>query len=167
MAGRGGTKMEITTPEWNGPGLRQRCEHGIASGLARLRCRRSKRARLLVGRYVLPALCAIAIGLGGCTAAATAPRGQDTAVTAPGAQDAVAAESDTAVPVCPATVYAGETWYPNEDEARAANCRQAQPGSCLTDYFFSTKRPWCTALDWLVILPVALLIVGSPGAASP
>jgi len=158
--------MGITTRECKGLGLRQTCEHGIASGLTWLDCRRSKPARLLVGRYVLLvlALCAIAIGLGGCSAAATSPGGQD-----------AAAKSDTAGPVCPATVYAGAAWYPNqEEEGWAADCRPAQPpelpappGSCLTDYFFSTKRPFCTALDWLVVLPVALLIVGSPGAASP
>ena len=163
--------MEITTGEWNGLGLRQTCEHGIASGLTRFHCRRFKRARLLVGSYVVPALCAIAIGLGGCSATATAR----------GGQDAAAAESDTARPVCPAPLYAGVAWYPNEEEVEAAGCRAAmqvslsegagieenQPGWCLTNYFFSTKRPLCTALDWLVVLPVALLIVGSPGAASP
>jgi hypothetical protein len=146
--------MEITTREWNGLGLRQTCEHGIASGLTRLHCHRSKQAWLLVRRYVMPALCAIAIGLGGCSAAATAPRGQD----------AAAAESDTARPVCPATVYAGAAWYPNQEEAGAADCRPAQPtGSCLTDYFFSTKRPLCTALDWFVVLPVAFFIAGAAG----
>lgn len=148
-----GTKMEITTRECNGLGLSQTCERGIASGLTRLHCRRSKAARLLVGRYVMPAICAIAIGLGGCTAAATAP----------GAQDTTAAESDTALPECPATHYAGAAWYPNQEEARAAHCRQAQPGSCLTDYFFSTKKPLCTALDWFVVLPAAFLIVGAGG----
>jgi hypothetical protein len=148
--------MEITTREWNGLGLRQTREHGIASGLTRLHCRRSKQAWLLVRRYVMPALCAIAIGLGGCSATATAP----------GGQYAAAAESDTAVPVCPATVYAGAAWYPNQEEAGAADCRPAQPpGSCLTDYFFSTQRPLCTAVDWLVVLPVAVLIVGSQGTA--
>jgi hypothetical protein len=161
--------MEITKREWRGLGLRQTCERGIASGLTRLRRFRSIPARVLVGRYVLPALCAIAIGLGGCSATATAPGG-------PGA---AAAESDTARPVCPATVYAGAAWYPNQEEAGAADCRQAiqlspsqragmeenPPGSCLTDYFFSTKRPLCTAVDWLVVLPVAVLIVGLSGPA--
>ncbi len=157
--------MEVTTREWNGLGLKRTCEH--ASGLTRPHCRRFKRARLLVGRYVMPALCAIAIGLGGCTAAATAP----------GGQDAVAAESDTARPACPAPLYAGAAWYPNQEEARADDCKQAkQPspsrevqmeenlsGSCLTGYFFSTKRPLCTAVDWLVVLPVVLFVVGLSG----
>jgi hypothetical protein len=153
--------MGITTHEWNGLGFKQTCEHGIASGLTRLHCGRFKRGRLLVGRYVLPALCAIAIGLGGCS----------TAATAPGRQDTAAAASDTARPVCPATLYAGETWYPNQEEF-VCNERPPEqpPGSCLTDYFFSTKRPLCTAVDWLVVLPVVLsaaLIIGgawgSPG----
>ena len=156
--------MGITTHEWNGLGLRQTCEHGIASGLTRLHCRSSKRARLLVGRYVLPAFCAIAIGLGGCTAAATAPRGQDTVATASAGQDAGA---DTARPVCPATLYAGEAWDPNHGWTCVQPAAPAWSGSCLTDYFFSTKRPWCTALDWFVVLPVAFFIAGSWGAASP
>jgi hypothetical protein len=159
-----GTKMEITTRECSGLGLRQTCERGIASGLTRLHCGRFKRAWLLVGHYVLPALCAIAIGLGGCTAAATAPGGgQGAAATAPGGQDAAATASDTALPECPATLYAGKAWSPNQEEARAAHCRQAQSGSCLTDYFLSTKRPLCTAVDWLVVLPVVLFIAGAGG----
>jgi hypothetical protein len=161
--------MEITTLEWNGVGLRQTRERGIALGLTRLHCCRSKRARLLVGSYVVPALCAIAIGLGGCSAAATAPSGQDAEANAPDAQcpagpqhckvEAALVKGDPAL--------MDETASLNRERAPQPASPGEQPGSCLTDYFFSTKRPWCTALDWFVVLPVALFIVGSPGAAAP
>jgi len=51
-------------------------------------CLRFKRARLLAHRYALPALCALAIGLGGCTEAATAFDTRS-ATAAPGKQATV------------------------------------------------------------------------------
>jgi hypothetical protein len=45
----------------------------------------------------------------------------------------------------------------------------AAPFQCLTDYFFSTDRPFCTAVDWLVVMPVVvgvvLFVAGAAGGA--
>jgi len=117
-----------------------------------------ERVRLAVGRYVVPTLCAIAIGLGGCTATATVPDAQ----SAPDAQHATAIESD-AQHVCPE----GSEHCKVEPAAEsggpvAPRCGEEgqPPCSCFTDYFFSTKRPFCTAVDWLVVMPLAVGVVG-------
>ena len=84
--------MEIATLEKDRIACSQSCERGIAARLIPFQSRLFKRVRLAVGRYVVPALCAIALGLGGCSAAATAPSG----LAAPDAQNAPNAQYATA-----------------------------------------------------------------------
>ena len=165
--------MEIATREKNGIACPQSRGHGIAAGLTPPHHPRFKRARVLVHRYVVPALCAIALGLGGCSAAATAPSVLDApdAQNAPNAQYATATGSEAQYmcqggpehcKVVPAAQSGGS-------EARRCGQEGQPPCSCLTDYFFSTDRPFCTAVDWLVVMPVVvgvlLFVLGATGGA--
>jgi hypothetical protein len=154
--------MEIATREKNGIACPQSSRHGIAVGLTPLY--RFKRARVLVHRYVVPALCAIAIGLGGCAATTTAPDAQ----SAPDAQHVAAIESD-AQHVCqggPEHCKVEPAAESGGSKARQCGEEGQPPCSCLTDYFFSTKRPFCTAVDWLVVMPVVVGVVLVVVAAS-
>jgi hypothetical protein len=155
--------MEIATLEKNRIDCSQSCERGIAARLILFQRRLFKRVRLAAGRYVVPTL-AIAIGLGGCTATATAPDAQ----SAPDAHRATAIKSDAQY-VCPA----GPGECKVEPAAgsggpQAGRCggEGQPPCSCLTDYFFSTQRPFCTAVDWLVVMPLAVGVLLVVAAAS-
>jgi hypothetical protein len=149
--------MEIATLEKNRIDCSQLCERGIAARLILFQSRLFKRVRLAAGRYVVLTLCAIAIGLGGCTATATAPDAQ----SAPDAHRATAIKSDAQY-VCPAgpgeckVEPAAES---GRSEARRCGAEGQPPCQCLTDYFFSTDRPFCTAVDWLVVMPVVVGVV--------
>ena len=155
--------MEIETLEKNRIDCSQSSERGIAARLSPFQIRLFKRVRLAAGRYVVPTLCAIAIGLGGCTATATAPDAQN----APNAQHVTAAESDAhyTCPAGPEHCKVEPAAESGRSEARRCGAEGQPPCQCLTDYFFSTDRPFCTAVDWLVVMPVvvgvALLVVGA------
>jgi hypothetical protein len=156
--------MEIATREKNGIACPQSRGHSIAAGLAALHYRNFKQVRLAVERYVLPVICAIALGLGGCSATATAPDAQ----SVPDAQPATAIESD-AQHLCsggPEHCKVEPTAENNGSEVRRCGEEGQPPCSCLTDYFFSTKRPFCTAVDWLVVMPLAVGVVLIVVAAS-
>ncbi len=131
--------MEIATREKNGIACPQSRGHGIAAGPTLPHHPRFKRARVLVHRYVVPALCAIAFGLGGCSAAATAPSGLDgpDAQNAPNAQYATATEE--AQYMCqggPEHCKVEPTAQSGGSKARRCGEEGQPPCSCLTDYFF-------------------------------
>ncbi len=156
--------MEIAMQEKNGIACPQSSGHGIAAGLTLPHHPRFKWARVLVHRYVVPALCAIAIGLGGCTATASAPDAQN----APNAQHVTAAGSDAQY-MCPAGsehCKVEPAAASGGSEARRCGGEGQPPCQCLTDYFFSTDRPFCTAVDWLVVMPVVVGVVLFVAAAS-
>lgn len=110
-----------------------------------------KWTRVIAYRYLVPVLCAIAIGLGGCFAPAPDDRSHlpcDKGDPRPELHCDAAPDADVCV--------------------EPAN-EEGPPCSCFADYFLKTrKRPWCTALDWLVVLPAALFILGAgAGGAAP
>jgi hypothetical protein len=156
--------MEVATREKDGIACPQSRGHGLPAGPTMLHHPRFKHAWRLVYRYVVPGICAIALGLGGCSATATAPDAQ----SAPDAQHAMAIESD-AQPVCPGGPENCKVERAAESGGQVARkCGEEgqPPCSCLTDYFFSTKRPFCTAVDWLVVMPLAVGVVLIVVAAS-
>lgn len=159
--------MEIATREKNGIACPQSRGHGIAAGLTLPHRPRFKRARALVHRYVVPALCVIALGLGGCSATPTAPDAQN----APDAQHASAIGSEAQY-MCqggPEHCKVEPAAQSGGSKARRCGEEGQPPCSCLTDYFFSTDRPFCTAVDWLVVMPVVvgvlLVVLGAEGGA--
>jgi hypothetical protein len=159
--------MEIATREKNGIACPQSRGLGIAAGLILPHRPHFKRARVLVHRYVVPALCVIALGLGGCSATATAPGGPD----APDAQYATATGSEAQYMCQGGSEHCKVEPAAQSGGSKARRCGEEGPPlgqppcSCLTDYFFSTDRPFCTAVDWLVVMPVVvgvvLLVVGA------
>jgi hypothetical protein len=159
--------MEIATLERNRIDCSQSCECGIIARLILFQSRLFKRVRLAVGRYVVTTLCAIALGLAGCAATATAPDAQN----APNAQHVTAAESDAhyTCPAGPEHCKVESAAESGRSEARRCGAEGQPPCQCLTDYFFSTDRPFCTAVDWLVVMPVVvgvvLFVAGAAGGA--
>ena len=156
--------MENATLEKDRIARSQSCQRGIAARLVPFQGRLFKRVRLAVGRYVVPALCAIALGLGGCTATASAPDAQN----APNAQHVTAAGSDAqyTCPAGPEHCKVEPAAASGGSEARRCGGEGQPPCQCLTDYFFSTDRPFCTAVDWLVVMPVVVGVVLFVAAAS-
>jgi hypothetical protein len=104
-------------------------------------------------RYLVSLLCATTIALGGCSATATTPGNRVVNASAPGVQ----ASSVTAAPKEQATTTT------EVDDCAEDPVSAQKPCSCFTDYFFRTRtKPWCSALDWVVVLPIeagALLLI--------
>ena len=95
---------------------------------------RLKRVRL-IHRYLLPALCAITIGLVGCTAAANAPDARS-ATAAPGKQAAADAAHET-VP-------------------QSRECLYGAGGCCLGTEFSSPMPCWLAVPVAVVCAPLLL-----------
>jgi hypothetical protein len=149
--------MKITKCEQNGLGSSQSRSHGLGAGLTTLLHRLFNRVRLLVDCCAVPTICLIAIGLGGCSTTAPARDGQYATATGREAQYACPAGPEHCN-VEPASVEGTRADERGTPEAGGCGEEGQRPCSCLTDYFASTKRPFCTAVDWLVVLPLAFAL---------
>jgi hypothetical protein len=123
-------------------------------------CLRFKRVRLLLHRYVLPALCALTIGLGGCTAA-IAPNAQSTTDTPPGD-----GSSHVAEPTCPQGEHPQQGEYPqpcDKSEAvinpQSQCCAVNQPQCGGNSYTCGQNpSPMCKLSCWVAV-PLIVLIL--------
>jgi hypothetical protein len=104
-------------------------------------------------RSLVPALCAIAVALGGCSERATAPGGQGRFYSAAIIDQCSRLYTCQGLNPCSPSNVCGVA-----SKVELDTCDEPSGCSCFTDYFSKTgKRPWCTALDWLVVLPVVIL----------